>query len=289
MVVVDDRARGGDPLDRGIDGIRKLNGKRLIGFGERVADDRNVDTVFTVSPAWKVNVPCVARKSKPALAVKSEGLVVDRGRHDGVRRLQVNGEDCRRRARRFLRRRCASSTVSFAEEGNVEVLLSGRGSVVELETVAVFVTCAEVLSASSKIGADRSSLRRRERCRSCRRSFRFRRAAGVLQMNCGPDVCVHDANVLPDGMASVSVTPAASLGPAVGDGDEERVSAAGCRHGHVRRCRLRCHGRRAAGAVVRGVRIGLVGGDCGRIREHRSGADAVVDPEREDERWLIAG
>ena len=84
--------------------------------------------------------------------------------------------------------------VSLSEEGNVEVLLSGRGSVVVPETVAVFVTCAEVLSVSSKMALIVFPSTP-GKMPIVQEIVPVPPAAGVLQVNCGPDVCVHAASV----------------------------------------------------------------------------------------------
>src|SRR5438270_8744711 len=107
-----------------------------------------------------------------------------------------------------------SSIVSFADDGKVEVLLSERGSAVELETVAVFVTCENVLSARSKT-ALMLFPSTPGKMPIVQVMVPMPPGAGVAQSKCGPDVCVHAAKVLPAGMESVSVTPAASLGPAL--------------------------------------------------------------------------
>src|SRR5438270_343452 len=107
-----------------------------------------------------------------------------------------------------------SSIVSFADDGKVEVLLSERGSAVELETVAVFVTCENVLSARSKT-ALMLFPSTPGKMPIVQVMVPMPPVAGVVQSKCGPDVCVHAAKVLPAGTESVSVRPAASLGPAL--------------------------------------------------------------------------
>ena len=46
MVVVDDRARSGAPIDGSIDRVRKLNEKRFVALVERVTDP-------LVRPLWR--------------------------------------------------------------------------------------------------------------------------------------------------------------------------------------------------------------------------------------------
>src|SRR5438445_2588491 len=104
--------------------------------------------------------------------------------------------------------------VSLEDEGKVEVLLSGCGSLVVLETLAVLVTCDDVLSVSSN-SARMLCPATPGRMPMVQEMVPLPPAAGVVQLNCGPAVCVHPAKVLPDGTASVSVTPAASFGPAL--------------------------------------------------------------------------
>src|SRR4051812_41810697 len=106
-----------------------------------------------------------------------------------------------------------SSIVSLAAEGNVDVLFSGRGSAVALETVAVLVTCADVFTASSN-AALKLFPSTPGKVAIVQEMVPLPPSAGVVQLKSGPDVCVHPAKVLPDGTASVSVTLAASFGPA---------------------------------------------------------------------------
>jgi hypothetical protein len=106
-----------------------------------------------------------------------------------------------------------SSMVSLAAEVNVEVLLSGRGSAVALETEAVLVTCETMLSVSSN-AALMLCPAILGRTPIMQEMVPLPPGAGVVQLNCGPDDCVHPAKLLPDGTASVSVTLAASFGPA---------------------------------------------------------------------------
>src|SRR3954468_24376474 len=105
-----------------------------------------------------------------------------------------------------------SSIVSLAAEGKVEVLLSGRGSAVELETEAVLVTCETLFTVSSN-AALMLCPGMPGRMPMVQEMVPLPPGAGVVQLNCGPDVCVNPAKLLPDGTASVSVTLAASFGP----------------------------------------------------------------------------
>src|SRR3954466_13784705 len=102
--------------------------------------------------------------------------------------------------------------VRWADGGNDEVLLSVCGSSVLLETATLFVTCAEVFSVSSNSAVTGAPSTPGKRL-VVQLMLPVLPAAGLMQLSGGPLICIQSAKVLPEGTASVSVTPAASFGP----------------------------------------------------------------------------
>src|SRR5258708_22866745 len=104
--------------------------------------------------------------------------------------------------------------LTFARTGNEDVLLSGLGSDVLLDTEAVFVTCAAVstVSTNSAVVVFPSSP---GRTLIVQLMVPAPPGAGVVQLKAGPLFCDQLTKVLPEGTESVRVTLAASFGPAL--------------------------------------------------------------------------